>query len=131
MNINVKIGNQEVDVSTVCKEDADLCTSPYGFEFNDTCAAWSNDWQCNVFYLRHQQNYANDRLKARGHLFLNDVYDMLGVPRTKVGQVCGWIYDPEDPNRDNFVDFGIKIDYENNRFVLDPNVDGCILDILN
>ena len=46
-------------------------------------------------------------LRSRGHLFLNEVYDLLGFPRTKAGAVVGWIYDERHPIGDNFVDFGI------------------------
>ena len=91
-------------------------------------------------FLFKQQNYANDTLKARGYLFLNEVYDMLGIPRTKAGQVVGWIYDEKHPIGDNFVDFGI-VDVNNERsrafmngyersIILDFNVDGNILDLI-
>ena len=65
---------------------------------------------------------------------------MLAIPRTKAGQVVGWIYDKKHPIGDNFVDFGI-IDinderkrafmngYERN-ILLDFNVDGNILDLI-
>ena len=91
-------------------------------------------------FLKRQQDYANDRLKAKGHLFLNEVYDMLGIDRTKAGQIVGWVYDEDHPVGDNFVDFGIY-DYTkpaNVRFVngnertilLDFNVDGPIYGLI-
>ena len=89
-------------------------------------------------FLRAQQQYANDLLVARGHLFLNEVYDMLGIERTKAGQVVGWIYDPKNPNGDNYIDFGIyDVNKAKNRdfvngyepvILLDFNVDGNIWD---
>ena len=90
-------------------------------------------------FLNAQQNYANDLLKSKGYLFLNDVYDMLGIPKTKAGQVVGWVYDPENPNSgDNYVDFGIYDAYNEKArdfvngyertILLDFNVDGYILD---
>ena len=93
-------------------------------------------------YLNAQQNYANDVLKTKGFIFLNDVYDLLGIPRTKAGQIVGWIYDPENPEHmgDNYVDFGIfDSNREKNRdfvngyekvIILDFNVDGPILDLI-
>ena len=80
--------------------------------------------------------YANDLLKARGRLFLNEVYRMLGIDETKAGQVVGWVYNPDNPTGDNFVDFGIYNmqrervrafvnGYEPN-ILLDFNVDGVI-----
>ena len=109
--------------------------SPYARWFDETSSAWSNDAESNKFYLLRQQDYANEKLKMQGYLFLNDVFDMIGIPRTKVGQVVGWIYNPDNPNGDNYVDFGL-FSKHNSDFVntyeksvlLDFNVDGCILD---
>ena len=91
-------------------------------------------------FLKRQQAYANDKLKANGYLFLNEVYDMLGIPKSKAGQVVGWIYDPENGTGDNYVDFGI---YNVNReaardfvngyertILLDFNVDGNIWEMM-
>ena len=75
--------------------------------FDDGCNGWTKDPNTNLAYLKNQQRYANDVLKTKGHLFLNEVYDMLGIPRCPAGQVVGWIYDDNNPVGDNFVDFGI------------------------
>lgn len=104
---------------------------------------WTKSPESNLFFLRAEQNYANDLLKSRGYLFLNEVYDRLGFPKTKAGQIVGWIYDPSNSDgekRDNYVSFGIYNTYktENANFVngyeksilLDFNVDGPILDLL-
>lgn len=98
----------------------------------------SKDPEYNLMFLRHQQDYANEVLKHQGYLFLNEVYDMLGIPRTQAGQVVGWIYDEKNPNGDNYVDFGIydlhdqqKRDFVNGlerNILLDFNVDGVIYD---
>lgn len=108
--------------------------------FDDGCLGWDKDPEYNLAFLKHQQESATKRLQAEGYLFLNDVYDMLGIPRTKAGQVVGWIYDEKNPIGDNFVDFGI---YDLNRpknrdfvngyervIILDFNVDGNILDLM-
>ena len=60
----------------------------------------------NWIWLRNQQNWANDRLRARGHLILNEVYHMIGLSDTSAGAVVGWIYDRDNPIGDNVVDFG-------------------------
>ena len=114
--------------------------SDYARCFDDGCAGWDKDSEYNLMFLRHQQNHANEMLRSKGYLFLNDVYDMLGIPRTRAGQVVGWIYDEKNPIGDNYVDFGIyDITREKNRdFVngyersiwLDFNVDGNILDLI-
>jgi hypothetical protein len=88
----------------------------------------------NKFFLLQQQNFANDKLKSQGYLFLNEVLDMLGIPRTKAGQAVGWIYNGDG---DGYIDFGIYDMYHeaNRKFVnglekstwLNFNVDGDIL----
>ena len=83
--------------------------SDYAKFFDDGNTGWDPDPELSLFFLKQQQAHANDILKSRGHLFLNEVYDMLGIPRTAAGSVVGWVYDPnnKDHNGDNFVDFGI------------------------
>lgn len=115
--------------------------SDYARCFDDGCTGWTKDPEYNLMFLRQQQNYANELLKSRGHLFLNEVYYMLGIPKTKAGQVVGWIYDESNPNMgDGYVDFGIYDLYKQGSrdFVnghersiwLDFNVDGVILDLI-
>lgn len=110
--------------------------SDYARFFDESCAAWQNDAEYNLTFLKAQQQYANDLLKAKGRLFLNEVYRMLGIDETKAGQVVGWVYNPDNPTGDNFVDFGIYNmqrervrafvnGYEPN-ILLDFNVDGVI-----
>ena len=89
-------------------------------------------------FLKAQQELANHILRAHGFLFLNEVYDMLGIDKSLAGQVVGWVYDTsQDDHGDNYVDFGIQEvyrklsdapgDYEK-VFLLDFNVDGSILE---
>ena len=114
--------------------------SDYARIFDDGCKGWSKDPEYNLLFLKQQQNWANECLQSRGHLFLNEVYDMLGIPRTKAGACVGWIYDKDNPVGDNFVDFGIyNLSTEKARefvngyersIVLDFNVDGPILDMI-
>ncbi len=71
---------------------------------------------------------------------MNEVYDMLGFPRTKGGQSLGWVYNEKNPVGDNYVDFGIyNLNDEANcafingyeyNIILDFNYDGCILDLI-
>lgn len=132
----------EVKETVKVMEGADNPTtySDYARFFDESCPAWQNDPEYNLTFLRAQQQYANDLLKAQGRLFLNDVYKMLGIDITKAGQVVGWIYDPDHPVGDNFVDFGIYDmtkervrafvnGYEPN-ILLDFNVDGNIWDLM-
>lgn len=110
--------------------------SDYARFFDEGSPYWEKDSEYNLMFLRQQQAYANDLLRANGRLFLNEVYDMLGIPRTKAGQVVGWVYDEKNPVGDNYVDFNIYNAYrEANRdfvngyercILLDFNVDGNV-----
>lgn len=114
--------------------------SPYARFYDDGCEGWQKDSEYNLMFLRAEQNYANDRLKARGYLFLNEVYERLGIPTTKAGQMVGWVYKPDDPKYSNYVDFGIYDMYRQKcrefvngherTILLDFNVDGDILDLI-
>ena len=114
--------------------------SPYARIFDEGHPAYMKDAEQNKFYLLALQAQANDRLKSRGHLFLTEVYEMLGFRLTKAGAVVGWIYDPREPMGDNFVDFGMfevcrekAVDFVNGyerSFILDFNVVGDITDAL-
>ena len=134
-----KDGNETVEKKTISVVDPNMY-SDYARIFDNGSMGWTKDPEYNLMFLKLQQNQANDRLRAQGYLFLNDVYDMLGIPRTKAGQIVGWVYDEENPVGDNFVDFGIydiynekACDFVNGRersIVLDFNVDGNILDMI-
>jgi hypothetical protein len=89
-----------------------------------------------------QQNFANDRLRAKGHLLLNDVYDSLGLPRTAAGCVVGWVKggNGQTTAGDGYVDFGL-FDPEtqeirdffrgdNGALWLDFNVDGEVYKLI-
>jgi hypothetical protein len=110
--------------------------SKYARFFDELCNDWKSNPEYNRAFLHCQQTYANDMLKARGHIFLNEVYDSLGIPRTKEGAVVGWVL---GKGGDNYVDFGIFDDLTNPQvrdfvngreysILLDFNVDGIIYD---
>jgi hypothetical protein len=127
-----KDGPKKVDRSVVSPGDS---PSIYARWFDDGSSAWSKEAAYNRAFLSAQQNWFNDKLRARGHVFLNEVYDELKIPRTKEGQVVGWLKDGEG---DGYIDFGVfdgddwkKRDFVNGReraILLDFNVDGIIYD---
>ena len=90
-------GNETTVKKTVDVADPVSMYSDYARIYDDGCNGWTKDPEFNLMFLRHTQSQANDILKRRGYLFLNEVYDMLGFQRTKAGQVMGWIYDEENP----------------------------------
>lgn len=133
-------GNEVVVKKTVQVAEPSLY-SHYARCFDETCPNWQKNAEHNLYFLMQQQNWANDRLKRRGYLYLNEVYEALGFQQTKAGQVVGWIYNEKNPVGDNFIDFGIHdINKEVNRnFVngyersiwVDFNVDGNIWELMS
>lgn len=132
-------GEEKTVKTTVNVADPNL-NSDYARFFDETCPGWEKNSEYNLTFLKMQQAYANEKLKCQGHLFLNEVYDMLGMPRTQAGNIVGWVYDEENPVGDNFVDFGIY-DLYNERsrafvngyersILLDFNVDGDIWSLM-
>ena len=100
---------------------------------------WESNNEYNLMFIKAQERYANDLLKAKKRVFLNEVYEMLGLPRTKAGQIVGWVYNPENSKGDNYIDFGLYSDnlsysdYVNGfdqAILLDFNVDGNIWDLM-
>ena len=76
-------------------------------------------------FIKYCQRYADKLLKTRNTVFLNEVYEMLGLPRSQEGCVVGWHYDEKNPIGDNYIDFGIN-DIIKSSIVLDFNVDGRV-----
>ena len=133
-------GKEKTVKKTIEVADPAAAFSAYTFCFDETAAGWVRDAESNKFFLMRQQDYANEKLKARGYLFLNEVLDMVGIPRCRAGQTVGWIYDENNPIGDNYVDFGMLNIYSepSRNFMngleksiwLDFNVDGDILNYL-
>jgi hypothetical protein len=135
-------GKETTVKKTIEVADPIAAMSPYTVCFDETCDGWQRDAEHNKFFLLQQQDYANEKLKAEGHLFLNDVLKMIGAKQTRAGQAVGWVYDEHSPDHmgDNYIDFGIfNIHSEASRnFVngleksiwLTFNVDGDILNSL-
>ena len=135
-------GNETTVTTTV--DDVDTTTasafSEYAVIYDDGCKGWSKDPESNKFFVLQVQNWANDKLRSQGWLYLNDVYDALGFAPTKQGSVVGWVYDKTRSDRDNYVDFGIwDIDDERKRafvngkernVIIDPNVDGVVYELM-
>lgn len=116
--------------------------SQYAVLFDRDNVNWNPQPDYNQTFLMLQQTYANQRLHAKGHVFLNDVYDDLGMPRTPAGQITGWVLggDGKKTSGDGFIDFGIfdqktqeVIDFmrgDEGAVWLDFNVDGPIWNLI-
>lgn len=135
-------GTLKTTTKDVVKSDGKFGGSPYAVVFDEHSRFFSREPGANAMLISTKQSYANDKLRAQGHLFLNEVYDMLGIPRTKAAACVGWVWrrDNEEKTGDNYVSFGVFdtdpelaeafIDGVQSRTVLDFNVDGVILDLI-
>jgi hypothetical protein len=109
--------------------------SIYAKLFDEYNVHWKPQPETNRFFLKAMQNYANDMLHARGHVFLNEVYESLGIPHSREGSIVGWIANSE--RGDRYIDFGLGNKCAE-RFaagldpnvMLDFNVDGVIWNLI-
>lgn len=124
-------------------DTVDPVKDPYTFEWNadttkETGAYTKGDPAGNLAFLLASQQAFNNKLRSlTGFVFLNEVLEELGLPKTKAGQEVGWVIQPNDEHEgDNYIDFGIQnvdvVDKETMKFtrnfILHFNCDGYILD---
>ena len=130
-------GNETTVTETVEVIDPNAAHSIYSVVFCEGNTGWTRNPELNKVFLIQQQNQANDRLRMNQILTLNEVYDMVGAPRTAYGQRAGWVWTEDGSIGNNYVDFGIfdvynekACDFLNGReksVILDFN---CIGDVL-
>lgn len=133
-------GNETTVTKTVEVVDPNTAHSLYSVVFCEGNPGWTKNAELNKVFLIQQQNWANDKLRLRGYLTLNEVYEMVGAPTTAYGQIAGWVYTEDGSVGDNFVDFGIfdvtnekACDFVNGRersIILDFNCIGNILEYI-
>lgn len=126
-------GEEGSDTTTI--DLGSVLPSPYAKYFDPTSVNWVKEAEYNLMFLRAQEKWANDRLTGIGYLFLNEVYEALGLPRTDAGQIVGWKKQKNGGN-DGYVSFGLGNIYDENArafingqenvALIDPNVDGII-----
>lgn len=117
-------------------DDDRMEISDYAVWFDAACDSWTDDPEYNLLFLKTIQALFNVKLRVVGHVYLEEVYDMLRKDKNFIeDKKVGWIYDENNPLGDNFVDFRINSSY-NHEFIvgndpmvlLDFNVDGVIED---
>lgn len=111
--------------------------SPYARLFDESSRYWQKTPEYNYMFVKRQQSYANELLDLHGHVFLNEVYDMLDIPRSQLGALVGWV---KNGDGDGYIDFGLtdftreKVrDFVNGyerSILLDFNVDGVIYNLI-
>lgn len=130
------------EVKTVKRVGADGKRSQYAVLFDQGNVNWQPQAEYNRTFIQLQQCWANERLRAKGHLFLNDVYRQLGMEETPAGQIVGWVVGGNGKTTagDGYVDFGLFdpktqeiMDFmmgEEGSVWLDFNVDGPVWDLI-
>jgi len=107
----------------------DPSNGEYLFDFGPNNWYWEGNPDTNMFYVTRFEQIYNEKLRAHGVVFLNDVLKSLGIPVTKAGAVTGWVYDKG--TGDDYISFGIKDLQASHGYIqLEFNVDGVILDYI-
>lgn len=129
---NGKKKKQDVEVSNTSTDMA--LPSDNAVFFDESNPNWDPNPNFSLMFLRSKQNYWNDILHIKGHVFLNEILDDLGFEHTPVGAVVGWI----DGVGDGHIDFGLYdeekesvrrfINGKSNTILLEFNHDGVIFD---
>lgn len=130
-------------VTTKVEKAPDHLYSQYARFFDEANANWNKSPEQNMYFLKMAQNQMNDKLKARGHVFLNEVYDALGFERSEAGQLVGWVWNKDNTAMeagDGYIDFGIFdgnsyakrafVNGDERSILLDFNIDGMIYDLI-
>lgn len=89
--------------------------------FDEVNRLWTKNPDTNSHFLRGVQSHMNQLLNVRGHLFLNEVYDALHMPRCPEGQQMGWVLD--NPDGDSFVDFGFMTSDDPNTIAFNQGIE--------
>ena len=140
------IANQVIDPETgeVKETKEEVLTyegdklSQYARVFDEVGSTqWTPSADHNRAFLLMEQNYFNERIRTRGYIFLNEVYERLGFRPTKAGSVVGWVYQNADYEG---IDFGIFTAHTQKAaeflegtepsIILDFNVQGDILSLV-
>lgn len=128
VEVDPETGKEKKVKKTVMVADPNL-QSDYAVYFDSKSRNFETNFDYNRMFLKAQQQFANDKLQTRGHLFLNEVLDDLDLPRTSAGQIVGWTKDGPD-GYVNFRILEVERETEDGRhepaLLLDFNVEGNI-----
>lgn len=96
--------------------------NPHDFHylFDESNPYWEPDSGLNLETLLMKERCLNNRFRIKGYMFLDEVYKELGIEpgiigpnKMRAAKYIGWIYDPDDRTRDNYISFGLS-DLEGN-----------------
>lgn len=87
----------------------DMNGDPYTIILDERSSVWSRNPDSTLHNLKLVQELAEHKLRTQGSLFLNEVREMLDVPRTKSGAALGWVLEEDKEKRrtSNYIDLGV------------------------
>ena len=106
----------------------EMALSQYARTFKDGNIYWRSDQEANLMFIKYQEQYLNELLVRKKVVFLNEVYEMFGFPRTIIGQIVGWYYNDKNPIGDNRIIIDAAVC--EGPILLDFNVDGEVIQYL-
>lgn len=128
---NGKEKTEKQNVNVAATPDNDI----YSFWLDESCGCYRQDIEYMKKYAKLQERYLNQKLHTtrNGHVVVNDVYSAFDKKATAAGYTVGWIYDPENPVGDNYIEFTLKVCRKNDEFgksyvLVTMNHDGTIID---
>lgn len=98
-------------------------------EFDEHSPSWTPNAEYNYMFVQSTQNYINHKMNSQGFVFLNDVFEALGLNKTARGQVMGWMNTGDNnitfvPMAHDFADYKgnpipVTLDFPNVEYILD------------
>ena len=107
------IVEEDTEATETQKLQEAMLEHPYCRVFHNGNENWHPIFEENVAFLRKKMAEANERFHARGYLYLNEVFESIGIKSCPEGEYIGWV----EGYGNNYVDFGITP-------ITDPRLDG-------
>lgn len=133
---------EEVEVFDISKYTQDTANAVLIFDERST--QWENNYTYNKRYIDLCFYNANEKLNERGRerstrgkepmddiFLINEIADMMDVPRTVFGAINGWKYDPNNPTKISYDIIPAGIPVGDNQVVYDTNNPRAIIIRLN
>ena len=79
-------------------------------KFDENCTSWDSSHECNQIYLEMQRVCLNEKLRCRGYVYLNEIYEAFGA-----------MWNPDDDN------LCYRIECETIEIRFEPLEDGSFL----
>ena len=120
----------------ICNPKDPLLPSGYAFWFDETCGEYCPNAQQREWLAGAFQDNLNAELQngKRKFVTLCELYDIFRRPKNEYTPdtlILGWVYDPSDPSKDNYINLRVERVYVPNekgsydiKTLIDPNIDG-------